>query len=459
MDRPRRERGGRHRPAFHVTPPQGWMNDPNGVVEFDGRHHLFYQHNPGEARWGNIHWGHAESGDLARWRDRPLALAPEEGIDGDGCFSGCAVDDGGTPTLLYTGVEDGAQRQCLATGDPTLETWEKEGIVVEEPPEGTAPDDFRDPYVLPDGDGWEMYLGAQQDGRGPCVLRYTSPDLREWAEGGVVAADDERHDHDAVWECPGVVRFEDGDLLFGSFTDTRTVEYHVGDLGADGFEGEHRGRLDYGDYYAPQPYRDESGRAILWGWLTEARPEDAQVEAGWSGAMSVPRVLSLRGGELWQAPAPELRALRAEETAVSERVEGEHRLDHSGSALEIVAEFEGDAAEVGVAVRRSPDREEVTEVLVNRAESRLRVDRRDSTRASEPETDAQTGPVPGEEATATTLRVFVDGSVVETFVDGRATAASRVYPTREDATGVALLARGGSAEATCTVWSLSSVWS
>jgi beta-fructofuranosidase len=126
------------------------MNDPNGVIEFEGRHHLFYQHNPGEARWGDIHWGHAESGDLARWSDRPLALAPEAGVDGDGCFSGCAVDDGGIPTLVYTGVEGDAQRQCVATcEDAALETWTKEGVVIEDPPEGTAPDDFRDPYVLP----------------------------------------------------------------------------------------------------------------------------------------------------------------------------------------------------------------------------------------------------------------------------------------------------------------------
>src|SRR5215813_2310009 len=91
-----------HRPGFHYLPPKNWMNDPNGLIQWEGKFHLFYQHNPNGPVWGNIHWGHAVSPDLVHWSDLPIALAPTPGgPDEVGCFSGCAVNNG-VPTLIYT---------------------------------------------------------------------------------------------------------------------------------------------------------------------------------------------------------------------------------------------------------------------------------------------------------------------------------------------------------------------
>ena len=91
------------------------MNDPNGLIYWKGRYHLFYQFNPFGAVWGNMHWGHAISADLLRWKHMPIALAPDPGgADAGGCFSGCAVDNAGEPTFLYTGVWP--ECQCLAVG-------------------------------------------------------------------------------------------------------------------------------------------------------------------------------------------------------------------------------------------------------------------------------------------------------------------------------------------------------
>ena len=96
--------GDPHRPQYHFLPPANWMNDPNGLIEWSGQLHLFYQYNPHGAFHGTIHWGHAVSQDRVHWEDLPIALAPTPGgLDAGGCWSGCAVDDGGTPTLLYTG--------------------------------------------------------------------------------------------------------------------------------------------------------------------------------------------------------------------------------------------------------------------------------------------------------------------------------------------------------------------
>src|SRR5262249_20811965 len=133
------------RPCFHFLPAANWMNDPNGLIDWHGTYHLFYQYNPHGPLHGTIHWGHATSLDLVRWTHRPIALAPTPGSpDAAGCWSGCAVDNGGTPVLMYTGITaEGPQArlhetQCLATSADGLTTWTKHphNPVIAEPPSG-----------------------------------------------------------------------------------------------------------------------------------------------------------------------------------------------------------------------------------------------------------------------------------------------------------------------------------
>ena len=93
------------RPAFHLTPRIGWMNDPNGFSYFAGKYHMFYQYHPYSTKWGPMHWGHAVSDDLLHWENLPAALAPDTEYDKDGCFSGSAITrEDGRHLLLYTGV-------------------------------------------------------------------------------------------------------------------------------------------------------------------------------------------------------------------------------------------------------------------------------------------------------------------------------------------------------------------
>lgn len=89
------------RPHYHFLPPANWMNDPNGLIAWNGQYHLFYQHDPHAAHWGTIHWGHAVALDLIHWEHYPIALAPTPDTpDADGCWSGCAVNNDGVPTLI-----------------------------------------------------------------------------------------------------------------------------------------------------------------------------------------------------------------------------------------------------------------------------------------------------------------------------------------------------------------------
>ena len=94
------------RPQFHLLPARNWMNDPDGPIYWNRRYHMFFQYNPNAAVWGDMHWAHAISTDMVHWAHLPVALTPTPGgPDQDGCFSGSAVNHGGTVAFLYTGVK------------------------------------------------------------------------------------------------------------------------------------------------------------------------------------------------------------------------------------------------------------------------------------------------------------------------------------------------------------------
>ncbi len=454
--------GDPHRPRYHFTPPANWLNDPNGLIRWNGRYHLFYQYNPAGPFHNLIHWGHATSEDLLHWQDEPVALAPSpEGPDRDGCWSGCAVDDGGTPTILYTGGNGRRQRPCLATSaDPRLETWQKDpdNPVIAAPPSDLDllstehwEVEFRDHAVWRDGDTWYQLIGSGVVDEGGAVLLYSSPDLRAWEyEGPLLVGDD---GHGTVWECPELLDLGDRSLLHVS--NYEDVVYFLGGIHEGAFEVEARGVLDHGDFYAPQSLRD-GDRLLTWGWLPETRGERAQWHAGWSGALSLPRVLSLGDdGRLRQRPAAEATDLRTRRVAagVPDALNDERRaLDASGRTLEIDLEVALDDAEAfELSVFESADRAERTAIRYTR-EAEVVVDRSASSRAGVGADDAQRMPAtPYDEPLS--LRAFLDGSVIELYANGRRCLTSRVYP-EADSTGISVAAEEGRASLTVDVWEL-----
>ena len=460
----------RDRPSYHLTAPANWLNDPNGLIHWNGQYHLFYQYNPAGPFHGTIHWGHAVSDDLVHWADRPVALAPSpDGPDRDGCWSGCAVDADGTPTILYTGGRGTRQLPCIATAaDDDLNRWvtDPDNPVIEEVPTEPAvlstadwDGEFRDHCVWRDGDTWYQLIGAGIQDGGGAVLLYESDDLTAWTYRGPILTGDREVDG-TVWECPELLDFGDKQLLHVS--NYEDVVYFIGEYDDGTFEVERRDRLDHGNYYAPQSMRTPDDRLLTWGWLPEARDVSAQWDAGWSGAMSVPRELTLADdGGLCQRPAAELTALRGANTRIDElRLGGADRvaLDVESRRFELRATVRlEDADAVTLSVLESPDREEHTSVRYTR-ESDVVVDRTRASQDPRATSDTQAmGVTPYDSPLS--LRLFVDGSVVEVFANERHCLTSRVYPTRADATGLSLAADGGDATvASLDVWELSSAW-
>ena len=309
---------------FHFAPAIGWMNDPNGLIHWNGRHHLFYQHNPVSTSFGSIGWGHASSADLINWQEHPEALRPGSdgtSYDANGCYSGCAIaDDEGGVTLIYTGVDGAMQLPCLARStQPTLEQFEKDAanpIIEERPgPEVLA---FRDHSVRRNAGKWHQAIGGKTRDRGGTIFGYTSTDLREWTLDRPVLDATRCDIPDAVWECPDVFEAGTGTVLILSLIEETKpfrnavpiVWYATGEWNDGQLKPETTRRLDYGDrLYAPQSYWAADGRRIQLGWIrTDLDPAPVGDSLG---VMSAPRELELgEDGQLRATPARELQVLR-----------------------------------------------------------------------------------------------------------------------------------------------------
>ncbi|EGL4758020.1 glycoside hydrolase family 32 protein, partial [Escherichia coli] len=328
-------RGNTFYPHFHLAPPAGWMNDPNGLIWFNDRYHAFYQHHPMSEHWGPMHWGHATSDDMIHWQHEPIALAPGDENDKDGCFSGSAVDDNGVLSLIYTGHVwlDGAgnddairEVQCLATSRDGIH-FEKQGVILT-PPEGIM--HFRDPKVWREADTWWMVVGAKDPGNTGQILLYRGSSLREWTFDRVLAHADAGESY--MWECPDFFSLGDQHYLMFSPQGMNAEGYSYRNRFQSGVipgmwspgrlfaQSGHFTELDNGhDFYAPQSFVAKDGRRIVIGWMDMWESPMPSKREGWAGCMTLARELSESNGKLLQRPVHEAESLRQQHQSISPR--------------------------------------------------------------------------------------------------------------------------------------------
>jgi beta-fructofuranosidase len=473
-----------HRPRYHFQPPSAWMNDPNGLIYWKERYHLFYQYVPNDPPWETKHWGHAVSTDLVHWLELPIALTPTQGgPDQDGCYSGCAINHDGVPTLMYTGVRGDRQLPCLATSSDDLITWKKYpgNPVIAAPPLDLDLLAFRDHTVWKEGTLWYQLIGAGISGVGGTVLLYRSPNLVEWEYMHPLCIGDQKRSEPvwtgSMWECPDFFPLGDKSVLVVSVFDDSlfreraykdSLHYavaFVGDYTDHNFTPLTQNIIDYGGYfYAPQTLLDPTGRRLQCGWLWEGRSDESQYDAGWAGVLSLPRVLSLSEDNMLRLePAPELRQLRGIHKSVMDLSIVSTSLmqlgEIQGECLEIQVEFILDeATELSIGVRCSPDGAEKTFIRYDRLQGSLLIDRQKSSLSEDVERDIRTGPLTLAADEPLFLHIFLDRSVIEVFANYRLCMSSRIYPSRTDSLGIGFFALGGSASINVLdVWEIKSI--
>ncbi len=435
------------RPVYHFRPPAHWNNDPNGTIFYKGWHHLFYQHNPYQAIWGNMHWGHARSRDLVNWEHLPIALWPSVEKGEQHVFSGSAIlGSDGRPRLLYTSIGKRDPEQWMAIpADDNLIRWEKypqNPVATTKLHAGKRIFDWRDPFLFREAGKVYMVCGGngsgwRQSGNSAVYLyQATAEDLSDWKYLGPVF--EYRNRQYTNIECPNLFRL--GSKWVILMSPHKPTEYFVGDLdlARPRFEPEMHGLLDPGASYASNVSFDDKGRCILWLW----GQTDTQPEKGWSSVMTLPRILSIDSdGSLRQNPAPEFETLRGSlQTVPPAKLEGKPLPlgGISGDCLEIEAEFAVERATgVGLRLRCS-------------ASGRAGAVVGYSTYGVGPYANGGTfsigtaGAVLGRERTIR-MRVFMDKAVVEAYAnDGAVAIFSNVTAGPKDL-GVEAFASGGSA--------------
>lgn len=447
---------------LHISPARGWLNDPNGLVHWKGRHHVFYQSDPASLWFGRMQWGHVSSEDLISWEHHPAALVPGVGADRDGCWSGCIVDDGGTATAVYSGIvkhDDGTKTQSvlLATSsDPLLIEWEQDSRTpaeVELPP--FEIDAFRDPHVWRQGEHWSMLLGTDlPDGNGGLLL-YRSGDLRRWGYVGIFLSGADLPATapwaGSVWECPSLATNPTGEaLLTFSVHDPLTLSLHytisaVGRIEADRFIAETARRLDNGhDCYAAVLEQTEDHRLLAYGWGWEALSADEIAAQGLSGVMTVPREIDIVDGGFTVRPARELTGHGAVVHQENMRVvtpDDELAVEAPpGTVVQAVLRLDH-ASSVQLAVRRSPSTGEQLIFDYSGSSGSIVVDRSRASTMVGARGGRSTANYRLPSNGLVELTVIIDNTVVEIFVGSTIVFTERIYPQASDATTLSVSAQ------------------
>jgi fructan beta-fructosidase len=370
-----------YRPQFHFTPEKNWMNDPNGLVYYDGEYHLFYQYNPNGNDWGYMHWGHAVSTDLLHWEHLPVAIYPDENSgDKERCtaFSGSAIVDennllgkqiGNVKTLVifYTSQKCG---QRIAFSTDKGRSWEKFGDNPIIPFDET--DDARDPKVFwhEASKKWVMvlYRKSNENDNSKGFSFYTSGNLVNWEWQSHIPG---------FYECPDLVELKvdnrpeesiwvlfdgDGTYLFGTF-DGEKFTPSSGKLNSDWGK----------NYYATQTWSNipgNDGRTIQIAWMRGGKYPDMP----FNGQMSFPCELSVikasTGYRLIRKPVAEIEHIQKETFSVENKnvIPGinDNKLKKvSGDCLRLVGEFDLKTSDnFGIMIRNS-SKNPGTEIMYN----------------------------------------------------------------------------------------------
>ncbi|WP_010677742.1 glycoside hydrolase family 32 protein [Bacillus timonensis] len=463
----------KYRPALHFSPKRNWMNDPNGLVYFKGEYHLFFQHNPNDSIWGPMHWGHAVSKDLIKWEELEIALSPDEHGT---IFSGSAIVDWnntsgffpnepGLVAIFTHHLEDEThnppeQSQSLAYSYDKGRTW----IKYDGNPVLTHPTkvDFRDPKVFwhEESSKWVMVLATEQT-----ISIYSSPNLTDWqfeSEFGEGIGS-----HDGVWECPDLFELtvEHSNrkkwVLIVSIGDNprfdsgSRTQYFVGSFDGKNFVAEHDDVkwLDYGkDNYAGVSFSNvpkEDGRRIYLGWMSNWRYANQVPTDGWRSQMTLPRELKLRethgNFEIVQKVVSELDKYFTNKTEIKGVTIGTNGTDNfevDAEYAEIELIFENNnAIQYGITIHHTEA--QYTTICINSIDNALTLERKHSGKVDFSDNFFRPQMLKLNESKRIQLRVIIDSSSVELFInEGAKALTSLVYPDKA-CEGISLFASEG----------------
>ena len=428
------------RPQVHAMPSGSWTNETHGMNFSDGKYHVFFQKNANGPYMSRLHWGHISSENLCQWTEEPIAIYPGESYDIKGCWSGCVYEDGTDTYILYTGVDNAKARIVQAKAkDATLMDWDGKKVVIDGKPSSITEDDFRDPYYFEANGNKYIIVGTKKNGVGACTLHKLQNG--SWTNDGTLFFHGSNAgQHGTFWEMPNVTKMADGKWLFtctpqGTSSGVRTLCW-VGTIGTDGkFTPDASGvqylemagisRDGYG-LLSPSIYQKD-GKTLLLGIVPDKLPGAENYKMGWAHNYSLPRELSLdANGQIVQQPYSGLTAMRTETTvSVDENLLGSKPLG-SGRQIELLGEFTPTSGTCGFRFLKNAS------LTYDATTRQLTLDLTQLNRTSNDGSSYKgiyQATIP---ETLKKLHVYLDGSILDIFVNDKWAYSVRVFPTGAD---------------------------
>lgn len=322
---------GKYRQKFHIMPPAGWLNDPNGLCCFRGKYHVFYQYSPFQVGGGLKMWGHCTSSNLIEWTQKEPAILPDQPYDCHGVYSGTAFIEDGKMYLYYTGnvkeegdydyITEGRRSSTILVESCDGEHFGKKKEIMnnKDYPEFVTCH-IRDPKVWKENGMYYMLLGARSDADEGMALVFVSEDRENWQYSHSIQ---NKSCSGYMWECPDYIQFGESAILSvcvqekksengkDLYRDNNGFFYIDGDITEKCSLSEYH-TWDYGfDYYAPQSFVSEDGRIIQIAWMgMPGSPGyvNLTIEEGWQHCLTFPREILLKNGKVLQQPVRELES-------------------------------------------------------------------------------------------------------------------------------------------------------
>lgn len=331
---------GKYRHKYHIMPPAGWLNDPNGCCYFKGMYHIFFQYAPGDPEGKVRYWGHVTSKDLIKFQYEGIAIKSDTEWDKSGAYSGCSFVDDGLMEIFYTGnVKQDGNYDYINEGriSNTLTMKSEDGFSLGKKNRLLTNEDYprdytqhiRDPKVWKKDDKYYMVIGGRKKNDQGAILRYVSVDKEKWVFQNEITT---KSSFGYMWECPDAFEIDGKSFFVCCPQGLKREEYRyqnqyqagyfcIGDKAIETFDDVLHGadfrELDYGfDFYAPQTFVDAKGRRILiaWAGMPDAEYQNIpSVEEGWQHSLTMPRVLTVVDDKLYQYPMEEWNILRGKE--------------------------------------------------------------------------------------------------------------------------------------------------
>ena len=460
------------RPKYHLLPDANWTNETHGLIYYKNQYHIFNQKNASNLMLRQINWGHYSSPDLIHWTEHKPVLKPEPGFDENGIWSGHVVlNDEGIPAAFYSAGGAKFGIGMALPKDPNLLEWGKfnGNPVILGQPEGYTRTDMHDPYLWKVGDKWYMCIGfgLEKDGKqNGALLLYSSLDLKKWNFLHLLFEGNPEIDNSGVfWEMPVFQKVGQKYVLLVNKVPTKGVSaralYWVGDFINEKFVPDNpvpKNLEVINRLLSPSVAFDKNGLLSAIAIIPDEFGGEASYKLGWTHLYSIPRVWNLKDGKIQQSPHPVLKELREEKKSFqNQQIENEKPLLISigHQQIEIEATIEpGSSKKFGFLVGENPDHSEFTRIYYDAETREMVVDQTNSSLKEHIPLRTKRDKYDLDLSKSIDFHLFIDGSVIEVFVNDGDAFTTRIFPLKKNSNQVEIFTEGANIGAKADVWNL-----